>query len=101
MEADALKMMKRKRRNLLLVLTAGLMAALTAGVLCACAQPDREQQIIEQGYVCEVTYDANGGSFDTAVSASRIFPDRATTEICPLARLGALRSPRPCAPTTT
>lgn len=69
MEADALKMMKRKRRNLLLVLTAGLMAALTAGVLCACAQPDREQQIIEQGYVCEVTYDANGGSFDTAVSA--------------------------------
>lgn len=57
--------MRNRRRNLLLVLTTALLAVSMAGVLCACTTIDREQQIIEAGYIHEVTYDANGGSFDS------------------------------------
>ena len=64
-EARALKSMRNRRRNLLLFLTATLLAVIMAGVLCACTTVDREQQIIDAGYIHEVTYDANGGTFDS------------------------------------
>lgn len=63
MEAKALKSLRKKRRNLLLVLITALFAVFTAGMLCACATVDDEQKIIEAGYIHEVTYDANGGDF--------------------------------------
>lgn len=60
-----MKSMRKKRRNLLLFLTATLLAVIMVGVLCACTTVDREQEIIQAGYIHEVTYDANGGSFNS------------------------------------
>lgn len=67
MEASALKSMKKKRRNLLLILVTALMAVIAAGVLCACSAANDEDQIIDRGWVHEVVYDANGGSFDPSI----------------------------------
>ena len=67
MEASALKSMKKKRRNLLLILVTALMAVIAAGVLCACSTANDEDQIIDRGWVHEVVYDANGGSFDPSI----------------------------------
>lgn len=65
-EARVLKSMRKKRRNLLLFLTAALLAVIMVGVLSACTeQIDPEQEIIQAGYIHEVTYDANGGSFNS------------------------------------
>lgn len=60
-----MKSMRNRRRNLLPVLAATLLAVIMAGVLSACTTVDREQQIIDAGYIHEVTYDANGGTFDS------------------------------------
>ena len=53
----------------LLVLSA---AALFAGVFASCASNDVLQQLIDQGYIHTVTYDANGGDFNPSPSIEQL-----------------------------
>ena len=57
-----------KRRNVILILFALTIAALAAGIFCACSYVDPEQDLIDRGYIHLVTYDAAGGSFDATAA---------------------------------
>ena len=56
----------KARKKLTAVLAALFLAALSAAMLGACAVYDAEQDIISDGYIHTVTYDANGGDFDSS-----------------------------------
>lgn len=55
-------------KNILLIVFLLFVSAVCAATLAACSTYDAEQSIIEEGYVHLVTYDANGGDFDSSPS---------------------------------
>lgn len=48
-----------RRRRMLIAIFALFIAALAAGLLASCSSSDREQEIIDEGYIHLVTYDAS------------------------------------------
>ena len=65
-----MKINKAQKRNILIVLFLLIVTAVCAGTLSACSSSDMEDQLREQGFDYQVTYDANGGTFATNSSAT-------------------------------
>ena len=61
-----MKEIKALKRRLLIGLVSLFVALLAIGVMSGCRYFDPEQDIIESGYIYEVTYDAGEGSFGSA-----------------------------------
>lgn len=60
---------KVQRKNILIILFLLFIATIGAATLSACANTTIEDDLIAQGYTCLVTYDANGGDFNSSPSS--------------------------------